>query len=339
MILRAEKIGKIFVEKTVFEESTVSFETGQISCIVGANGAGKSTLIQCLAGVYRLSAGRVFLDDQHICPESTAYKTKIVISYQDTKLDASQLPIRSIYKWTRFFNRHLTKSMIIDLCNRFRISEDDRYKKIYKLSGGTKKKLELIKALLADVPFYIFDEPFANLDREMREIVKGVLFEYRKRNKGIILVTHDNSLVQMADKTYTIKNKRILEGIMSDELTIRVKNISDETINDLVEKKIVLSGDIQVDDAPDIDMSDISKRLGIPADKLQGAKVIRMEKGQSLDAIKEKIGFSGAVKTIKTEGGITFKKVKFQVNNKTTDLVNILNYFNDNGMEYKDIQM
>ncbi len=179
---------------------------GEIVCLLGENGAGKSTLLKLLCGLYLPKEGEVFLDD--VC--LTADTMQEIRSAYSFVMQHEHVFDGSIRENLTFGENIPQRD--IDICAQKTglaayvngLSDGyDTYLTNQSLSGGELKKLSLTRMLLADKPVIVLDEPFAHLDEEGVERLLYILEELRK-DKIIILVTHNPELVRYTDRVVRI---------------------------------------------------------------------------------------------------------------------------------------
>lgn len=167
-------ICKSFDEKTVLNNLSAEFAYGEISCLMGKSGCGKSTLLNIIMGLLPKDSGEisgvpekisaVFQEDR-LCEEFSAY-TNIRLSCPDER-----------------------KSEIIPALKNLGLG-DSIDKKVSTLSGGMKRRVAILRAVLSDWELLIMDEPFKGLDENTRLKVIDFVRE-RTDGKTVIMVTHD----------------------------------------------------------------------------------------------------------------------------------------------------
>ncbi len=176
-ILTAEKLTKLFGERKIFDETDFFLEEGDKVGIIGINGTGKSTLLKMIAGIEEPDEGTV-IKAKHVVisylkqqPEFLAEDTVLTYVVREAGENHQQPDIESSAKTM------MTKLGITDFGQ-----------KMSELSGGQKKRISLVAALLAPSDILILDEPTNHIDNEMSDWLE----EYLKKYRGaLIMVTHD----------------------------------------------------------------------------------------------------------------------------------------------------
>lgn len=180
---------------------------GQLLAYIGTNGAGKSTTISMLVGLLKQTEGRIICQDN----------LKIGIVFQNSVLDhdltvADNLKIRAaLYKLE-------DKKWLSNLFDLLDLSADILKKQYGHLSGGQKRKVDIVRALLHKPQLLFLDEPTTGLDIQTRQKIWQVLHYLRgKEGMTIFLTTHYLEEAENADWTYIIDKGRILaQGSASD---------------------------------------------------------------------------------------------------------------------------
>ena len=217
-IIKLENITKRF-DRVILDSLNLIIEKNTITVIKGMSGAGKSTLLNILGLIDFKFTGDYYLDGVLINNlkknELTKFRNKR-ISYifqaynlinNLTVYDNLTLPL--LYNDTKYNEEYIRK--IDDVLRELNIL----YLKDNKasiLSGGEKQRVSIARAILMDTEIVIADEPTGNLDKEN----KNILLSYfkllkEKYGKTIIIVTHDDDMLELADKKYVLSNGKIYE--------------------------------------------------------------------------------------------------------------------------------
>jgi NitT/TauT family transport system ATP-binding protein len=184
MDIKFSHISKQFEDKLVLNDVNIIFLEGRINCLMGASGIGKTTMINIMLGLIKPDAGKV----------TGCKNSKIAVVFQEDRL---------IEHWDGVKNVRLVceKSISIDQIEQeFRLVglEDHRDKPVKEYSGGMRRRVALVRAMLAKSDIIILDEPFKGLD----DILKRQVIQYVKQNsqgKTVIVVTHDKEEVQLLE--------------------------------------------------------------------------------------------------------------------------------------------
>ncbi len=177
----------------------VSFNSNVTYAVVGENGSGKSTLLKLILGLYKADEGELLYNCLDITTlDMDSYRNRIAYLSQN-----SSLPAGTIEEILLIDNSN--RKRFYDLIKMFKLENVlvDKEKTLIteknNFSGGEIQAIKLIKVLLAQRELYIFDEPTNNLDNYRRKVFLDFV---KQSNLFMILVTHDEELIQVCDYTY-----------------------------------------------------------------------------------------------------------------------------------------
>lgn len=181
-MIRLDNVCKSFDGKEIIKGLSLSFPQSGFVAICGPSGCGKSTLLHIIAGIEKPSAGQIIFDDR---------SHSISMSFQEPRL----LPDRTALQNVNFVlgDKKATLSRAKELLVALNIGNDDLYPD--ELSGGMKARVSIARALAKKSDIYIFDEPFANLDKETTLMCVDII---KKETEGAltIAVLHDTELAE-----------------------------------------------------------------------------------------------------------------------------------------------
>lgn len=173
MPLILKNISKSYGEKKVLNNFSLDADDGERICIIGPSGGGKTTLLNIISGLIRPDNGEI----------SCSYK-RISYIFQEYRL----LP------WaTAMENITAAASCSIDRAEELLAAVElkkDMYSYPYSLSGGMKQRVNIARALARSSDLILMDEPFKELDSELRERIIAAVSRY-SQGRTVILVTHD----------------------------------------------------------------------------------------------------------------------------------------------------
>jgi ABC-2 type transport system ATP-binding protein len=170
---------------------SLTIPRGSFFGFLGPNGAGKTTTIQVLTGLSNRTSGEVRVFGQDVNKHYIECRRRIGLTPQEFNFDRF-FDIRTILEFQAgYFGIPLkaARSRVDELLQRFDLWEK-RNEKAPKLSGGQKRRLLLIKALVHDPEILILDEPTAGVDVELRHELWEYLRRINKEGKTILLTTH-----------------------------------------------------------------------------------------------------------------------------------------------------
>ena len=186
--LKLSDISKKYNDITVLANANAEFTSSKIICIRGQSGAGKTTLLNIIMGVVKADKGIVeFVNDngQSVKPGFSAV-------FQDCRLIEHLSPVINV-KMVLKKNKNnsvgdvafAVKSELLKLLDKEALD-----KPCSELSGGMKRRVEIVRAVMAESDIVIMDEPFAGLDNVINYIINNI------NNRIVIISTHDEEDVK-----------------------------------------------------------------------------------------------------------------------------------------------
>jgi ABC-type Fe3+/spermidine/putrescine transport system ATPase subunit len=208
--LKISGITKYGDDGPILNDVTFSQRRSQRIAIVGETGSGKSTLLKIIAGLIQPDGGQVLFEDRIISgPDEQLVPGHREVGYlsQDFELPKF-LRIEQVLEYSRTFS-HEEANRIFEVCQ-----IDHLYnRKTDHISGGERQRIAIARLLITNPKFLLLDEPFSNLDRGHKAILKTVIANIEAKLKiGIILVSHDpEDILPWADTIVVMKEGRILQ--------------------------------------------------------------------------------------------------------------------------------
>ena len=188
--------------------------------VTGPNGGGKSTLARVIAGIIKPTSGRIYLDGEDITELGITERAKAGISF------AFQQPVR--FKGIRVYDllqlaagKKITISEACDYLSRVGMCARDYIHREVNasLSGGELKRIEIATILARGTKLSIFDEPEAGIDLwSFSNLISVFEKMYEEINGSILIISHQERILEIADKIVVIAGGRITEQGPKDEL-------------------------------------------------------------------------------------------------------------------------
>lgn len=208
-------------EETTLENINMIFKPGTKTALVGESGSGKSTIIKLILGLNSNYSGNIKYDNFNIDSIPTREMAKITTlitndSYLVKGTVREHLSVRKNITEEEMYNA-LEKVNLRDFVEEHGGLDYELAIGAANLSGGQKQRLLAAKAILKDSYLYILDEAVSNIDDYSKEIVLNA-FDSIKEGKIIIVISHDLETVTNADNIYVLKDKKIIEEGIHDEL-------------------------------------------------------------------------------------------------------------------------
>ena len=205
-------------EIEALKETNFKIEEGQFIAIIGPSGSGKSTFLTLAGGLQTPSKGQIIINGKDYTNLSEKERAKLRFNDIGFVLQASNLvPFLTAKQQLELVDRinKKNKQTIQDKHSLFKeLGIEHLENKLPKdLSGGERQRLAIARALYNDPAIILADEPTASLDSDRAfEVVDLLSKECREKNKSIIMVTHDNRMIEKCDHVYRMK-----DGILTKE--------------------------------------------------------------------------------------------------------------------------
>ena len=212
-MIEGKNLTKIYGKQQVLTDVSIEIREGEITALLGKNGSGKSTLLNILAMAVKPDKGRIYVNREDASgPAGTAGRLRRTIAYvpQDIALFEELTMKDNLYCWSRL-SKEATDARIDELEETFHLKEMEG-KKIIKLSGGMKRRVNFAAALMGEYKFMILDEPLTGLDEDTVCRILKMLEEKKRQGVGIIISGHDKGqLLSVADKKILLKDGVVVE--------------------------------------------------------------------------------------------------------------------------------
>jgi len=191
-----------------------TFETGKCYILTGKNGSGKTTLSKLLCGLLTPESGLITIDGQDLRSFNLGdLSNKIGYLFQNPDMQlfgASCIEELSFpYELKGEFNETIKKK-IDKILIKFHLN-DVKNSFPLLMSGGEKQRLALATIFIRDIEFLILDEPSSAIDNEGRKFLAAIVNEYVIRGGGVLVISHDNALIEMLHNKVllTLKDGRL----------------------------------------------------------------------------------------------------------------------------------
>ena len=197
----------------VCDRLSFSVDEGEIGCLLGPSGCGKTTILRLIAGFERPGSGEIWVRDKLMADSNASLPPearRIGVVFQDYALFPHLTVQRNIAFGLRGMAAAATGARVEEMLSLVRLkAERDKYP--HEISGGQRQRVALARALAPQPALLLLDEPFSNLDVELRESlgleVRDLL---RKLDTPALLVTHDqHEAFSIADKIGVMSEGRI----------------------------------------------------------------------------------------------------------------------------------
>jgi lipoprotein-releasing system ATP-binding protein len=213
-ILKAEGISKSYYTPTkisILSGVDLSVEPGETVAIMGRSGQGKSTLLHLLGTLEKPCAGYLEIAGQKISVfnKSRVRNRHIGFIFQSFHLLEDYTSLENVLWPARIARENTAKGSphynhALSLLEEVGL-KDRAHFHTKLLSGGEKQRIAIARALCNDPDIIFADEPSGNLDQQTSEIIHNLLLGFvKKGNKTLIVVTHNQDLTTLCDRTYNL---------------------------------------------------------------------------------------------------------------------------------------
>lgn len=197
------------------DHTSITVSHGEFVAVVGRSGSGKSTLLHMLGGLDRPDSGQVIINGQDLFSlqdEQLAVfrRRKIGFIFQDFNLIPALNVWENIVLPIGLDGKRVNKDYVLDIIQS--IGMEDRLKALPStLSGGQKQRTAIARALASRPAIILADEPTGNLDSHTEmEVVAMLKSCVAKYGQTLVMITHDETIAQMADRTLIIEDGKVV---------------------------------------------------------------------------------------------------------------------------------
>jgi lipoprotein-releasing system ATP-binding protein len=216
-MLTARDIHKRYGTVEVLKGVDISIDAGEIVSIVGPSGSGKSTLLHILGTLDKPDRGDVSLHNIHVTglagKKLSGFRNKhigFVFQFHHLLPEFSAMENVCIPGWLAGTNKNEVKKRAESLLTLLGL-KNRLQNKPNALSGGEQQRVAVARALINTPDIVFADEPTGNLDTANARELHQLFFDLRKEfNQTFLIVTHNEELAQLSDRTLTMKDGKII---------------------------------------------------------------------------------------------------------------------------------
>jgi len=196
-------------DKTILDDFSMTIEPSEVHALLGTNGTGKSTLAYLIMGCegYMPSSGEIIFEGKTINTLKIQERSKLGITM------AWQEPVRfegiSVSDYLRLKNKDINPSYYLEMVGLH--PELYLHRMVDKsLSGGERKRIELASILALNPKLAILDEPDSGIDMLSTQDIVNVISAFKDNGSSVLLITHREEIVLIADRASQICNGKIV---------------------------------------------------------------------------------------------------------------------------------
>lgn len=226
-ILKLKNISKTFMDGeipvNVIKNLSLEVKKGEFVAIVGPSGSGKSTLLSIIGALLTATSGAIEINNENISSYKPSQLTKVRLNkigfiFQSSNLipfltvKDQLLLVSNLNKDDNSQKKAKASQLIYDLGLAHRENSS-----VNQLSGGEKQRVAIARAFMNDPDIILADEPTASLDLERgRQVVKLLSQEVKSKNKGAIMVTHDERMLDLCGRIFYMEDGQITKKSLAN---------------------------------------------------------------------------------------------------------------------------
>ncbi len=214
--IECENVKFSYDKNVILSGLSLNIEKGKITGILGKSGCGKSTLLKLLMRFWNKDSGKIKLSEidinhinTHSLRQNESYCTQETHLFNDTI--GNNIKIAKLNATNEEIIKAAKQASIHDFINELPLGYDTPIGELgSRLSGGEKQRIGLARAFLSNANIMLLDEPTSNLDSLNEGIILKSLYD--AKDKTIVLVSHRQSTLSIADKIYKIEKGKVTDN-------------------------------------------------------------------------------------------------------------------------------
>jgi len=213
-ILSIKNISKKFKKREAVKEITLELKQGEIVGLLGPNGAGKSTTFKLITGDITSDSGKVYYDEIDITNYPMYKRARLGIGYLPQEPSAfrgltTEENVVAVLEMNHY-SREQIKERLDEVMNEFGMHTRSKIK-AKDLSGGERRRLEVMRAMSLHPYFMLLDEPFAGVDPIAVYDLQQIIARLKEKNVGVLITDHNvHETLEITDRAYIINEGEIL---------------------------------------------------------------------------------------------------------------------------------
>jgi len=213
-LCKTYQIGDVNIE--ALKDVNLKVEKGKFISISGPSGAGKTTLLNIIGGIDKPTTGKIIVFKHDLTVENEDFLAdfrcnNVGFVFQSYNLVSTLTVAENIafpVEWARKPDDHI-KNRVRELLRIVNLEHRTEHFP-FQLSGGEQQRVAFARALANDPPLLLVDEPTGNLDTKTGLKIVELLQKLKDKGKTIIVATHDERIIQTADKKLLLEDGRLV---------------------------------------------------------------------------------------------------------------------------------
>ncbi|MEA3452523.1 MAG: ABC transporter ATP-binding protein [Bacteroidota bacterium] len=222
-MIKIKNINKSYGKLKILKDINLDIKKGEVVTIVGKSGAGKTTLLQIIGTLLKQDNGSIIINNNNLA----SFKDKKISKFRNQHIGFifqfhNLLPefnalenvcIPAYIAGVSVSEANKKANELLDFLN----MKERKTHKPSQLSGGEQQRIAVARALINSPNVILADEPSGNLDTANKTELHNLFFELRdKFNQTFIIVTHDEQLATMSDRTIRLRDGVVIEDIKNN---------------------------------------------------------------------------------------------------------------------------
>lgn len=230
---------KKYDNTTIIDNLNLTIEDGEFIVLIGPSGCGKTTTLKMLNRLIKMNSGKIEIDGKDInevdvvqLRRKIGYVIQQIGLFPNMTVEDNICVVPKLLKWSKEKCVERTKELLglVDM-----EYEQTAKKYPHELSGGQQQRIGVLRALAANPPIVLMDEPFGALDPVTRDMLQDEIKDiHKKLKKTIVFVTHDmEEAVKLADRIVFMSKGEILQVASPEDM---LKKPADPLIREFMGK-------------------------------------------------------------------------------------------------------
>lgn len=213
-ILAVKNISKVFKKKEAVSDISLKLKQGEVVGLLGPNGAGKTTTFKIITGDIRADGGSIFFNEIDITDFPMYKRARLGIGYLPQEPSAfrgltTEENIIAVLELNHFTQEKI-KERLDEVLNEFGMNSRKTIK-AKDLSGGERRRLEVMRAMSLHPFFMLLDEPFAGVDPITVYDLQQIIIKLKEKIVGVLITDHNvHETLEITDRAYIINQGKIL---------------------------------------------------------------------------------------------------------------------------------
>ena len=238
--IEADGMQKIYKNRIVVKDVSLSMEKGEVVGLLGPNGAGKTTTFYMITGIVKPNRGRVTYNGEDVTNYPMYKRARLGLGYLPQEASifrnltveeniVSVLEMRGIPKKERI-------NKMNSLIEEFKLSHVAKNLG-YSLSGGERRRVEIARTISTNPDFILLDEPFAGVDPIAVEDIQNIIIQLKEKGLGILITDHNvRETLRITERAYIMAEGNIL-----------ISGTGEEIANNKTARKVYLGDNFNLD--------------------------------------------------------------------------------------------